>query len=88
MHATEDQRRAEVAGARRRDLERHFIGGKRLQAAPQPFELGGVDAGAGAAGIDEALIWIVVGEQQGAERAAFPPDRSTRPRQIPRGRGI
>jgi hypothetical protein len=41
MHAAENERRAEAAGARRRYLQRRFIGSKRLQAAPQPFELGG-----------------------------------------------
>src|SRR5205085_3664402 len=32
-----------------------------------PFQLGGVDAGAGAAGIDQPPAGIVVGEQQRAE---------------------
>jgi uncharacterized protein YbaA (DUF1428 family) len=40
---------------------------KRLQAAPQPLKLGGVDAGAGAAGIDQPAARIIVGEQQRAE---------------------
>jgi hypothetical protein len=39
-----------AAGARRRHMERQRIGRKRLQPAPQPFKLGGVDAGASAAG--------------------------------------
>jgi hypothetical protein len=39
-----------AAGARRRRMERQRIGRKRLQPAPQPFKLGGVDAGASAAG--------------------------------------
>jgi hypothetical protein len=34
---------------------------------PQPLELGGVDAGAGAAGIDQPSIRIVISEQQRAE---------------------
>ena len=34
---------------------------------PQPFKLGRVDAGAGAAGIDQPAVGIVIGEQQRAE---------------------
>jgi hypothetical protein len=37
---------------------------------PQPFEFGLVDAGAGAAGIDQAAVGIVIGEQQRAEPGA------------------
>ena len=66
MHAAEHKRRSEPAAARRRDIERHFISSKQLQPAPQPFQLGG-DAGAGAAGIDQTSVGIVVGEQQRAE---------------------
>ena len=51
MHAAQHERRAEAAAARRRHLERHFVGRERLQAMPQPFKLGRVDAGAGAAGM-------------------------------------
>jgi hypothetical protein len=47
-----------------RHLERHLVDGKRLQAAPEAFELFLFDAGAGAAGIDEPPVGIVVGEQQ------------------------
>jgi hypothetical protein len=49
MDAAEHQRRAEPAAVRRRHVERHCVGGQRLQAPPQPFQLGIADAGAGAA---------------------------------------
>jgi hypothetical protein len=71
MYTAEHQGRAEAAGARRRHVERHFVGRKRLQAAPQPLKLGGVDAGADAAGINQTSVGIVVGEQQRAE--VWPP---------------
>jgi hypothetical protein len=32
------------------------VGGERRQAAPQPFKFGCVDAGAGAAGIDQLSV--------------------------------
>jgi hypothetical protein len=57
-----------AAGARRRDVERHFISSKRLQGAPQPHEFGGVDTGAGAAGIDQPSVGIVIGEQRAEPR--------------------
>jgi hypothetical protein len=63
----EHERRAEAAATRRRDVERHLVGRQRLQPAPESFKLGGVDAGAGAAGIDQQPVRIVVGEQQRAE---------------------
>jgi hypothetical protein len=47
MHAAEDERRAEAAGARRRDFERHLRNSKRLQPATEPFKFGGIDAGGG-----------------------------------------
>jgi hypothetical protein len=40
------------------------LGGERLQAPPQPFQLGLLDAGFGAAGIDQPPVRIVIGEQQ------------------------
>jgi hypothetical protein len=39
MNTADNERRAEAAGARRRDIQRHAGHGKRLQAAPQPLEL-------------------------------------------------
>jgi hypothetical protein len=39
---------------------------------PQPFQFGGVDAGAGAAGIEQPAVGIVVGEQHGAEPGTPP----------------
>jgi hypothetical protein len=67
MDAPEHQRRAEAAGARRRRFERHFVRNQRLQPAPQARELRLLDAGAGAAAIDEASFRIVIGEQQRAQ---------------------
>jgi hypothetical protein len=85
MHGAQNKRRSETAAARRRHLERHFVGRERLQAMPQPLvELGRVDAGAGAAGIDQLAVRIVIGEQQRAEIRCLP-DRSSRRRRIPRG---
>jgi hypothetical protein len=52
IHAAEDQRQSKAAAARRRQVVRHFGHRERLEATPQPFKLAGVDAGAGAAGID------------------------------------
>jgi hypothetical protein len=66
VHAAEDQWRSETAAARRRYIKRHFVGGERLQPAPQPLKLRGVDASAGAAGIDQPVNGIVVGEQKDA----------------------
>jgi hypothetical protein len=63
--------RAEAGTARRRRIERHPVGGERLQAAPQPFKLGCVDAGVDAAGINQLSVRTVIGEKQSAEiRAA------------------
>ena len=42
-------------------------GRKRLQPLPQSFKLGPLDAAAGAAGIDQPFIRIVISEQQRAE---------------------
>jgi hypothetical protein len=67
IHAAQDQWRSEAAVARRRRLERHLVDRKRLQPAPQPRQLRMCDAGAGAAGIDQPPIRIVIGEQQSAE---------------------
>jgi hypothetical protein len=67
MHAAEAERRSEPAAARRRHVERHSVGRERLQAPPQALEFGGIDAGAGAAGIDQPSAGIVIGEQQSAE---------------------
>jgi hypothetical protein len=53
-------------------VERHLGRGKRLESAPQPFKLGLPDAGAGAAGIDQPSVRIVVGEQQRAEPRSPP----------------
>src|SRR5580704_14136536 len=64
MDAAQDQRRSEAAVARRRDIERHLGRRQRLHAAPQPFELRVADAGAGAAGVNEPPIAIIIGEQQ------------------------
>jgi hypothetical protein len=58
----------EGADLPRRNLaERLDVG---LKAPPQPFELGIVDAGAGAARVDQSAIRIVVAEQQRAEPRA------------------
>jgi hypothetical protein len=50
MDATQHKGRAEAGAARRREIKRHIVRGKWLQAAPEPFKLGGVDAAADAAG--------------------------------------
>ena len=50
-----DEGRAE-AGTGRRRMERHPVGGERLQTALQHFKLGCVDAGADAAGIDQLSV--------------------------------
>jgi len=69
MHAAEHQGRSEATGARRRDLERHLIDRKRLQPTPQPLQLGLLDAGAGAAGIDQPsvrkIIWRMPAQSGG-----------------------
>jgi hypothetical protein len=52
MHAAQHERRAEPAVARRRHVKRHVGNRQRLEAAPQPFEFGMTDAGAGAPGAD------------------------------------
>ena len=51
----------------RRDVERHFGYCQRLETAPQAFKFGIINAGAGAPGVDEPAIRIVLGEQQSAE---------------------
>jgi hypothetical protein len=48
MHAAQDERGAEPAGARRRDNERHLRSSQRLQVAPQALKLRVVDAGVSA----------------------------------------
>jgi len=53
MDPAQDERRVEPAVARRRDIERHIRRRQRLQAAPQPCELGMVDAGATGSPEDE-----------------------------------
>src|SRR4051794_19725976 len=71
MNAREPQRRAEMAGLRRRLRKRHFFDRERLEPAPQAFKLGVVDPGAGASGVMQAASIIVVAEQQRPEiRAA------------------
>jgi hypothetical protein len=67
MHAAEDQWGSEAAVARRRHFERHRVDSKRLQPSTQPFQLRLLDASAGAAGIDQPSVRIVIGEQQRAE---------------------
>ena len=67
MDPAQDERRVEPAVARRRDIERHIRRRQRLQAAPQPCELGMVDAGADPTGVSQPVIRIVVGEQQRLE---------------------
>ena len=62
MNAVQHQGRAEAAAARRQHLKRHFVGRERLQAMPQPFDLDRVDAGAGAAGIDQPAVGIVASQ--------------------------
>jgi hypothetical protein len=46
--------------------------GKRLQPAPQPFEFRLFDAGAGAAGIDQPSVRIVVRESNAPSRGRRP----------------
>src|SRR5271156_2992378 len=60
MYAAEDEQRAEPARARRRNVERHGRRRPRLQAAPQAFKLRMVDASAGAAGVNQPTIRIIV----------------------------
>ena len=89
MDAAQDQRRSEAAVARRRDIERHLGRRQRLHAAPQPFELRVADAGAGAAGVNEPPIGIIIGEQQSPKMGprSFgigPADHD----EFPRGAGI
>lgn len=67
MHAAQDERRSETGATRRRGIERHRVGRERLQPPPHALELGVIDAGAGAPGIDQPAAGIVIGEQQGAE---------------------
>jgi hypothetical protein len=62
MNAVQHQGRAEAVAARRRHLKRPLVGRERLQAMPQPFGLGRVDAGAGAAGIDQPAVGIVASQ--------------------------
>ena len=65
-----DEGRAE-AGTGRRRMERHPVGGERLQAALQHCKLGCVDASADAAGIDRLSVRTVIAEELRAEiRAA------------------
>ena len=59
---------SEAAAARRRDIERHFRCSQRLQPAREAPDLGLLEAGADAAGIDQASTRIVIGGQQGAEK--------------------
>jgi len=66
-----DEGRAEAGTGRRRRMERHPVGGERLQAALQHCKLGCVDASADAAGIDRLSVRTVIAEELRAEiRAA------------------
>ena len=66
-----DEGRAEAGTGRRRRMERHPVGGERLQAALQHCKLGCVDAGADAAGIDQLSVRTVIGgELRAGIRAA------------------
>ena len=70
MNAAQHEWRSKTAVTRRWQVERHLGDGERLQPAPQSLQLRLIDAGADAAGIDQAPAGIVVGEQQGAEKGA------------------
>jgi hypothetical protein len=64
MHAADDQHQSEAAGARRWNVERHNWRGQRLPAAPQALKLAWSMPNAGAAGLKQAIIRIVLGEQK------------------------
>ena len=67
MHAAEDERGAKPPRARWRHVQRHLGRGKRLEAAPEPFQLRIVDASPGAAGINQPPVGVVRREQKRAE---------------------
>ena len=82
MHAAQNERRAEPAGARRRHVERHIGRRQGLEAAPQAFKLRPVEAGADAAGINQPVIRVVISEQQSAEAWRFSGARVATPASI------
>jgi hypothetical protein len=67
VHARQLERRAEPAVTWRRLRQRHLRDLQRRQHAGQPLQLLVRHAGAGTAGIEQAVVFGVVAQQQGAD---------------------